>query len=52
MSFNSFDRSDFDREERNESDGQMFYGIDNDNGTTDWYTEDGTLDCCTETPED
>ena len=43
---------DHDRTYTNESDGQKFYGYDNDNGTTDWYTEDGTLDSYTETPSD
>lgn len=29
-----------------------FLGHDNGDGTTDWYTSDGTLDSCTETPCD
>lgn len=41
---------DHDRIYTNESDGQKFYGYDN--GTTDWYTEDGTLYSYTETPSD
>lgn len=39
-----------DRIDRNESDGQTFYGFDHDDGTTDWYMRDGTLDSVTETP--
>ena len=41
-----------DRTDRNESDGQVFYGFDNDNGTTDWYDKDGNLDSYTKTPHD
>lgn len=41
-----------DRSEQNESDRQTFQGYDNGDGTTDWYTSDGTLDSCTETPYD
>lgn len=33
-------------------DGHTLYGFDQDDGTTDWYTEDGTLDCSTDTPGD
>lgn len=36
--------------QRNESDGNVFYGYDDDSGHTTWYTEDGTLDCETRTP--
>jgi hypothetical protein len=43
---------DYDRIEVNESDGQTFYGYDDDDGETDWYTEDGTLDSSTPTPSD
>lgn len=44
---------DYDRFERNESDGQGFYGYDDEEtGTTEWYTEDGVLDSVTETPAD
>lgn len=44
---------DYDRFERNESDGLGFYGYDNqENGTTTWYMEDGTLDCITPTPSE
>lgn len=43
----------YDRRYRNESDGQVFYGYDDEeNGRTDWYTEDGTLDSYTDTPTD
>ena len=43
----------YDRMYRNSSDGQVFYGYDDkETGTTDWYTEDGTLDCQTDTPSD
>lgn len=46
-------RRDYDRYERNESDGMGFYGYDDkETGKTAWYTEDGTLDCVTETPSD
>lgn len=45
--------SDYDRWEQNESDGMIFYGYDDeDTGTTDWYTENGELDCTTDTPSD
>lgn len=39
-----------DRTDRNESDGRIFYGYDNDNGTTDWYDKNGDLDSRTKTP--
>lgn len=43
----------YDRTSKNDSDGQVFYGYDDkERGTTDWYTEDGTLDCSTPTPSD
>jgi len=29
--------------EKNESDNQEFFGYDNDDGTTSWYTPDGTF---------
>lgn len=35
----------------NESDGQVFYGYDDDSGQTTWYSEDGDLDCTTQTPD-
>ena len=41
-----------DRVERNESAGQTFYGFDHNDGTTDWYTKDGTLDSSSKTPKD
>lgn len=43
---------DYDRFERNESDGAGFYGYDREDGTTDWYDESGHLDSRTETPDD
>ncbi len=44
---------DYDRFERNESDGMGFYGYDDEEtGTTIWYDEDGNCDCITETPSD
>lgn len=43
---------DYDRKSTNESDGQTFYGYDSDDGKTDWYTEDGSLDSSTSTPSD
>lgn len=47
------DPNDYDRTTQNESDGQVFYGYDDkERGTTDWYTEDGTLDSTTRTPSD
>ena len=41
-----------DRYDKNDSDGQSFCGFDNDDGTTDWYTSDGTLDSTSKTPRD
>lgn len=43
---------DYDRTDRNESDGKRFYGYDRDDGKTAWYDEDGVLDSITETPDD
>lgn len=43
---------DYDRTSTNESDGQTFYGKDDGEGTTDWYTENGSLDSSTPTPSD
>lgn len=44
---------DYDRYDVNESDGQVFYGYDDeDTGTTAWYTADGNLDYITDTPSD
>lgn len=34
----------------NEDDGKQFYGYDDGEGYTEWYDEDGNLDCITETP--
>lgn len=43
----------YDRVSRNESDGQVFYGYDDDDvGKTFWYTEDGSLDSATSIPDD
>lgn len=52
INMDPFGWGDFDREETNDSDGQHFWGSDNDDGTTTWYTDDGTLDCVTDTPYD
>ena len=41
-----------DRTDRNESDGRTFYGYDNDDGTTDWYNSDGSLESRSKTPYD
>ena len=41
-----------DRTERNQSDGQVFYGFDNEDGTTDWYDKRGSMDSTTKTPHD
>lgn len=42
---------DYDRIDVNDSDGQVFYGYDDeDTGTTTWYDKDGGLDCITPTP--
>ncbi len=38
--------------DENSSDGQTFYGFDQGDGTTDWYTEDGSLDSSSDTPCD
>ena len=43
---------DYDRTWTNETDGQEFYGVDNEDGTTTWYDEDGCLDSVTDTPTD
>lgn len=43
---------DYDRIDVNESDGQVFYGYDSEDGTTAWYDSNDNLDCITETPYD
>lgn len=44
---------DYDRFERNESDGKEFYGYDDkESGTTTWYDEDGNCDSVTNTPSE
>ena len=43
---------DYDRVDVNESDGQSFYGYDNDDNTTSWYDSAGNLDSITRTPSD
>ena len=43
---------DCDRTYTNEDDGMSFYGFDDDDGHTTWYTESGDLDCVTDTPKD
>lgn len=40
------------REYRNPLDGSTYYGVDDDNGRTDWYNEDGDLDSYSDTPSD
>lgn len=47
-----FGPDNYDRTYTNESDGSTFYGYDDDDGNTNWYTSDGTLDSCTRTPGD
>lgn len=42
----------YDRTTTNDSDGQIFYGYDQEDGTTDWYDKNNTLDCNTPTPDD
>lgn len=42
----------YDRIDVNESDGQVFYGYDDEDGTTIWYDENNNADCITETPYD
>lgn len=42
---------DYDRIDYN-SDGQKFYGYDDEEGHTDWYDEYNNLDSRTETPDD
>lgn len=44
-----FDNPDWRSE--NESDGQVFYGYDDDSGNTTWHSEDGSLDSETPTPD-
>ena len=46
------ERRDYDRFERNESDGMEFFGYDRDDGKTAWYDKDGHLDSVTDTPDD
>lgn len=41
----------YDRTWQNE-DGSTYYGVDDDNGKTDWYNEDGDLDSYSDTPSD
>jgi len=43
---------DYDRISTNKSDGQVFYGYDDDDGSTVWYDADNNADCITETPCD
>lgn len=38
--------------ERNATDGQEFFGYDRGDGTTVWYTPDGTCDSVTATPDE
>lgn len=41
-----------DRIEVNETGGMVFYGYDDDDGTTTWYTRSGDCDSVTPTPND
>lgn len=51
--FDSIFPRDPDRIDKNDSDGQTFYGFDDRrSGLTDWYTKDGQLDSTTQTPSD
>lgn len=43
---------DYDRVSTNKSDGQTFYGQDNEDGTTTWYDKRGDVDSITETPDE
>ena len=38
--------------DENPDDGKRFYGYDDDEGHTEWYDEDGNLDCITDTPDE
>lgn len=40
-----------DRTWQNE-DGSTYYGVDDGEGRTDWYNEDGDLDSYSDTPSD
>ena len=56
-SFNMMGLFDFDRTPNwvstNESDGQVFYGYDDDEvGVTEWYDTSGNLDSYTDIPSD
>ena len=42
----------YDRVDVNPSDGQTFYGIDREDGSTEWYDSRGDIDSITETPSD
>lgn len=44
--------TDYDRIDVNESDGMVFYGYDDDCGTTAWYDSNNNLDSITDTPSD
>ena len=41
----------YDRTWQNE-DGSTYYGVDDGEGRTDWYNEDGDLDSYSDTPSD
>ena len=46
---------DFDREPDRtwkNSDGELFYGFDSDDGKTSWYDEDGNIDSVSTTPSE
>lgn len=42
----------YDRIDVNDSDGQVFYGYDREDGSTVWYDSNNNLDSVTETPSD
>ena len=42
---------DYDRTSTND-DGTTFYGVDDGQGRTTWYDNDGNCDCSTDTPCD
>lgn len=43
---------DYDRIDVNDSDGQKFYGYDDEDGKTTWYDENNNIDSITNTPSD
>ncbi len=49
--FNTFTNEGYDRIWRNK-DGSVFYGYDDEDGTTTWYDPNGNLDSITDTPDE